>query len=882
MEKNISRRSFVKGLAAVAASAGIVSILPGVGGHAGRITASNARRNAAATPSADGIYIKGLDEEMTGKVYDLEFVQPVQLIVVKDGKEMTEGTWRSSNKHLVAVSPTGVVQLKDGVGGYDVEVSWTLGEDVMKTTFHTIQTIGAHAIDVDGPMTRGDFMIRLAKYFGWPHYNAVMDDGTDIDENGELMSVERVRNFYDVTGRDDFVKPIESALDMGVLKAESPEDCFYPYSEMTREDAAVILFNAFHMEKLEEDYIGKFADAGDITPECYDALNTLVGRNFMRGRTADTLNPLEGITDTEARIIIQNIDRRVVCPVWSMPVSHRKFVRCRPQWFTSTKDAVVHWRCRAFNISHEAMKGLFIQDRGVGVVLDDAWGEWYDYIPGWSTDPMFGLNNNYDFPYDNVYFCVEVECYATKEGLEDSPVTKFVWRIDRPAWHDFAIDKLHEGSETFPTIYRFFDNFQAAAYYIEGSEMGVIYDGLDPTRTDISMIDRVKEVATKPFVFVLGHNHPDHKGAMAYADRDGVDIYVADRCGPQGTGWTIEECNREYTSGNPVIDKTYEGTYDGENVHIIDEGYVFDLGNCKLETYRLPGHCDDLMILYDRANGLMFSSDIYAVNRYWVADQFGASGVKQDLLLSLQQQLMVEYGKDGGQVKELYTGHNRVGVGGDYLAMWENCLQNFIDYGPSILSHDRRGDGSLVSTDGNQYETMTWTSFSWAGKLIRAEYTGEYDGEKFYRFEIDYTGENALPESRLLWDWKTNAHLSNVSFADAELVGHEFNFKTGMGTDRDGNVIEETKLEDGRLKYVLLNKFVPYDTEYEVKIAAGQKEVTLTPVSMSNRIQALTVNGEAASSRCPVTVPTDKACEIEVTGPDGSEKMKYTFTFVEA
>jgi glyoxylase-like metal-dependent hydrolase (beta-lactamase superfamily II) len=396
------------------------------------------------------------------------------------------------------------------------------------------------------------------------------------------------------------------------------------------------------------------------------------------------------------------------------------------------------------------------------------------------------------------------------------------------------------------------------------------------------MIDRVKEVATKPFVFVLGHNHPDHKGAMAYADRDGVDIYVADRCGPQGTGWKIEECNHEYTSGNPVIDKTYEGTYDGDNIHIIDEGYVFDLGNCKLETYRLPGHCDDLMILYDRANGLMFSSDIYAVNRYWVADQFGASGVKQDLLLSLQQQLMDEYNKDGGQVKELYTGHNRVGVGGDYLAMWENCLQNVIDFGPSVLTHDRRGDGSLVSTDGNQYETMTWTSFGWAGKLIRAEYTGEYDGQKFYHFEIDYTGENALPESRLLYDWKTNAHLSNIRFADAELVGHEFNFKTGMGTDRDGNVTEETKLEDGRLKYVLLNKFVPYDTEYDVKIAAGQKEVTLTAIAMSNRVQALTVNGEAASNRCPVTVPTDKPCEIEVTGPDGSEKMKYTFTFVEA
>ena len=52
-----------------------------------------------------------------------------------------------------------------------------------------------------------------------------MDDGTDINDKGEVMTTERVRNFYDVTGDNDYVKAIESALDMGVLTATSPEDC---------------------------------------------------------------------------------------------------------------------------------------------------------------------------------------------------------------------------------------------------------------------------------------------------------------------------------------------------------------------------------------------------------------------------------------------------------------------------------------------------------------------------------------------------------------------------------------------------------------------------------------------------------------------------------
>ena len=870
VHSGITRRDFVKGLAFGAASLGIATILPG-----GIITAAEAAESKQPVGrQGDGIYLDGVAENMSGKTYTLEFVQPIKLVAVLNGEVQTEGTWRTSNKHLVSVDPDGTAIMRDGVGGYDVELSWMLGDSAYYITLHTGQTAGAHAIEVDHPMTRGDFMIRLAKYFGWPHYNAVMDDGTDIDADGNVMTTERVRNYYDVTGDNDYVKAIESALDMGVLTASSPEEYFYPMSEMTREDAAVILASAFKLAVLDRDYICDFDDADKIDPACYAALNSLVGRNFMRGRTNQTLNPTDGITDTEARIIIEAIDKRVVCPVWSMPVSNRKFVRVRPEWMTATKDATIHWRCKVDHYSHPELNGLFVQDRGVGVYVGTGWSEWYDYIPGYSTDPCFGLNNNYDLPYDATWLIVDVECYATKEGMEDSPVTSFKWRIERPAWHDFATDKLHEGSATFPTVYRFFDNFQAAAYYIEGSKMGILYDGLQPTNTNLTLLEQVQKVATKPFVFVLGHNHPDHKGAMCRAYEQGYDIYVCDRVGPKNTEWSYQVYNRKYTSGNPVIDQEVTGTYSGDRVHEIDEGYVFDLGNCKLETYRLPGHCDDMLILYDRANGLMFSSDIYAVNRYWVADQFSAKGVKQDLLLSLQQQLMDEYSKDGAEVKELYTGHNRIGVGNDYLTIWEQCLQKLVDYGPDGVSDDRRGDGAILAMDGDQYETMNWTGFAEDGKMIHAKYKGEYDGKTYYRIEVDNRGtENPLVSSNMYWDYQTNAHLSNISFKDATLVGHDFKYKTGFDT------VDET-LADGRLKYVVPNKFVPYEYDYDVKIGQFQTTATFTPVAMSNRIKGMTVNGTPVSSRCPVVVPTYGKTVIEVTGPDGATKCTYTLNFV--
>ena len=870
VHSGITRRDFVKGLAFGAASLGIATILPG-----GIITAAEAAESKQPVGrQGDGIYLDGVAENMSGKTYTLEFVQPIKLVAVLNGEVQTEGTWRTSNKHLVSVDPDGTAIMRDGVGGYDVELSWMLGDSAYYITLHTGQTAGAHAIEVDHPMTRGDFMIRLAKYFGWPHYNAVMDDGTDIDADGNVMTTERVRNYFDVTGDNDYVKAIESALDMGVITASSPEEYFYPMSEMTREDAAVILASAFKLAVLDRDYICDFDDADKIDPACYAALNSLVGRNFMRGRTNQTLNPTDGITDTEARIIIEAIDKRVVCPVWSMPVSNRKFVRVRPEWMTATKDATIHWRCKVDHYSHPELNGLFVQDRGVGVYVGTGWSEWYDYIPGYSTDPCFGLNNNKDLPYDATWLIVDVECYATKEGMEDSPVTSFKWRIERPAWHDFATDKLHEGSATFPTVYRFFDNFQAAAYYIEGSKMGILYDGLQPTNTNLTLLEQVQKVATKPFVFVLGHNHPDHKGAMCRAYEQGYDIYVCDRVGPKNTEWSYKVYNRKYTSGNPVIDQEVTGTYSGDRVHEIDEGYVFDLGNCKLETYRLPGHCDDMLILYDRANGLMFSSDIYAVNRYWVADQFSAKGVKQDLLLSLQQQLMDEYSKDGAEVKELYTGHNRIGVGNDYLTIWEQCLQKLVDYGPDGVSDDRRGDGAILAMDGDQYETMNWTGFAEDGKMIHAKYKGEYDGKTYYRIEVDNRGtENPLVSSNMYWDYQTNAHLSNISFKDATLVGHDFKYKTGFDT------VDET-LADGRLKYVVPNKFVPYEYDYDVKIGQFQTTATFTPVAMSNRIKGMTVNGTPVSSRCPVVVPTYGKTVIEVTGPDGATKCTYTLNFV--
>ena len=70
-------------------------------------------------------------------------------------------------------------------------------------------------------------------------------------------------------------------------------------------------------------------------------------------------------------------------------------------------------------------------------------------------------------------------------------------------------------------------------------------------------------------------------------------------------------------------------------------------------------------------------------------------------------------------------------------------------------------------------------------------------------------------------------------------------------------------LDDGRLKFVIPNKFVPMDYEYDVKVKRGQETVTFTPVAMSNHIAGMTVNDKPASSRCarrPITSSIPQDC----------------------
>jgi glyoxylase-like metal-dependent hydrolase (beta-lactamase superfamily II) len=123
-------------------------------------------------------------------------------------------------------------------------------------------------------------------------------------------------------------------------------------------------------------------------------------------------------------------------------------------------------------------------------------------------------------------------------------------------------------------------------YIIEGSKKALLID----TGTRCDSLDKiVRKITPKPLEVVLTHGHSDHAGNIHYFDD--VFMHKADFFMVQG----------------------YQG-----KVNFVDEGYVFDLGDRKIEVCHTPAHTPGSIILLDRANGDCYSGDAFGSNQVWL------------------------------------------------------------------------------------------------------------------------------------------------------------------------------------------------------------------------------------------------------------------------
>jgi hydroxyacylglutathione hydrolase len=160
----------------------------------------------------------------------------------------------------------------------------------------------------------------------------------------------------------------------------------------------------------------------------------------------------------------------------------------------------------------------------------------------------------------------------------------------------------------------------STAYLIDGSKEALLIDACTGQ-------EGLKEIVTglignKAFKLALTHGHGDHSGGMKYFS----DVYL----------------HQADTGLLPKGLKT--------NRHFISEGYIFDLGDQKLEIISIPGHSPGSVVFFNSAGRYMMTGDGIGSSMVW------AQISKDPLTVYLASVKKLELMKS--KIDELYVGHH--------------------------------------------------------------------------------------------------------------------------------------------------------------------------------------------------------------------------------
>jgi glyoxylase-like metal-dependent hydrolase (beta-lactamase superfamily II) len=660
--------------------------------------------------------------------------------------------------------------------------------------------------EIGDNITKAEFIGKISNYFAWPHPS----DYNDIWKAP-------LKQFNDVKTTDPFGKQIEAAYEEGIISADASGN-FNPESEISREDAAVILVDAFKIA--ESDQPAPFTDYEMISSEARGSVNALVDLGYMTGKTAKLFKPNEPIKRSEVNQIFNKIISTMVTPVQALPKQNAVAPRRYIKLYTPTPGATIYYTTDG---STPTTSSQIYSVESKGHINE--------------------MLSNSQLPERTVVY----KAIAVKDGMITSPVQTFTWKLYRPAIDDFQHVIIQEGTATSPAVYQLYndsESVRAMAYYIEGQESGIMFDALQ-TQFNVKNLKEYidKNIATKPYSMIVSHTHVDHIMQIPNFLKD-HEVYINER------GWA--DISRQLVT-NPE---------DQAKIKNIDEGDVIDIGGSILDVYALPGHSNSLIMLQDKKNGLLFASDIYGCTRAGSADNVNVSGVRVDLLLSLAQQTYSNYQKDGGKVTTLFTGHDETPLGDNNLRLFEAALQQVVDKGEAGTSPTLRGNNdapnSRTTTIGDMWKDGTnWISLKLAGIM------GD-DTEYLTSDPINYNGDSGYLKYSVL---------SNIEFEGGELVGKTVQFAPDS---QPFSWAGETITVSNSLP----NKFDPWSYDYTVKVPENNDEITVIPTTMSTKVKSIRVNGKKVDYRSAnkVAVSNGSVIKIEIVAPDKVTTSTYTFT----
>ncbi len=117
---------------------------------------------------------------------------------------------------------------------------------------------------------------------------------------------EVAKNTYtDVDSKAWYAQAVLKASAAGVVQGS--DNLFRPMSEITRQEAAIALYNAFAMEAADSQVYTSFADSQTVAAWAAEQVNALVAGDYMSGRGDNELAPRASITRAETVKLIDNI-----------------------------------------------------------------------------------------------------------------------------------------------------------------------------------------------------------------------------------------------------------------------------------------------------------------------------------------------------------------------------------------------------------------------------------------------------------------------------------------------------------------------------------------------------------------------------------------------
>lgn len=673
------------------------------------------------------------------------------------------------------------------------------------------------------PLTRGEFIAMISNHFDWVHSSLYIDPYKLPQPT-----------FKDVTlGKTTHAYQIETALEEGVVSNAGGRS-FNPNKPITRQDAADMLVRAFHVPISTKDVLGHFTDGRQVEASLRASVNALVAAGYMEGASTTKLEPRSPLAPREACAIFDRLTSSLVSPPQVMCKSGTTAPRRYIDITTPTAGATIHYT---------------FTDDGTEP-LDPS-----------TESPTFDLRENGVLQFVNplssttdskVY---RLKAVAYRDGMQPSSIREFTWTIVRPQVGAFQARKIKEAGRSQPAIWKISnpaEYYQANVYYIEGSKRGLVFDAGEYSWEKANLKTFIDSIASRPYDLVLGHNHPDHAEQIYNFTSAAVTLYT-----------TVRERAALMSSSREDQRKA------GEAAVVVDDGHELDLGNVQVSLFHAPGHTNGLITALINQTGWVYCSDHFGCNRPYTADTTQFNGIKVDLFLSLQLQLLADYRRRStkGRVVEVTNAHQDVAVGMECIDNFVECFQNMVDLGDEAIEPSIRGGisgnptgpvrNSRMSKVGDMWRDKNWIA---VGNSIGAglDQPRDYLSSPTDIFPSGVTVDYNAPGGHHRY-----SVLGNVEFDRGVLVG------TDLHWAGPANGVEN-KLED---------KFHPWVFDYDVKVSRGTRFLNVTPRALSSKIRSMTVNGRQVEHSTPVKVPVKHGSiiNVNIVAADGMTTSTYSF-----